>query len=56
MTALAGNLNLVASGFLTGGAAVFALASAGARLVRAFFVVCFFHQIPHSDANIGATH
>jgi hypothetical protein len=56
MTALAGDLNLIASGFLTGGAAVFTLASAGARLVCAFFVFCFFHQFPHSAANLGATH
>ena len=56
MTALAGNLNLTAACFLTRGAAVFTLGSAGARHVRAFFVIRFFHQIPHSDANIGATH
>ena len=41
MTALAGNLNLIAAGFLTGGAAVFTLGSAGARDVGAFLVVCF---------------
>jgi hypothetical protein len=56
MTALAGDLNLIASGFLTGGTAVFALAGAGARRVRTFFVFCFSHQVPHSGANIGATH
>ena len=44
MTALAGDLNLIAAGFLAGGAAVFTLGSAGARDVGAFLVVCFFHH------------
>jgi hypothetical protein len=56
MTALAGTLNFIAACFLAGGTAVFTLASAGARHVRAFFVVCFFHQVPHFDADIVATH
>jgi hypothetical protein len=56
MTALTANLNLIAACFLTGSTAVLALTSAGARHVRTFLVFCFFHQVPHSDANIGATH
>ena len=56
MTALAGNLNFIAACFLAGSTAVFTLDSAGARHVRAFFVVCFFHQVPHFDADIVATH
>jgi hypothetical protein len=56
MTALAGNLDLFAACFFTGGAAVFAFRSAGARHVRAFLVICFFHYVPHSGANIDATH
>lgn len=48
MTALAGNFNLTAARFLTGGTAVLTLAGAGARDMRAFFVIHIFHGIPHS--------
>lgn len=56
MAALAANLNLILACVLTGDTAVFTLGSAGARDVRTFFLICFFHQVPHFDENIGATH
>jgi len=56
MTAFTGNLNFIAACFFTGLTAIFALTSAGARHMRAFFIACFFHQVPRSAANIGATH
>jgi hypothetical protein len=56
MAALATDLNLISACFLTGDTAVFALCGAGARDMRAFFLIRFIHPIPHFDENIGATH